>query len=38
MFGYKMELMTDTEVIAYLFDPGRRHKLPVGSDSRTGPF
>ncbi len=30
MFGYKMELMTDTEVIAYLFDLlVRRHKLPV---------
>ncbi|CAJ35568.1 class II glutamine amidotransferase [Methanocella arvoryzae] len=30
MFGYKMELMTDTEVIAYLFDLlVRRHKLPI---------
>ena len=30
MFGYKLELLTDTEVIAYLFDLLiRRHKLPV---------
>jgi glutamate synthase domain-containing protein 1 len=30
MFGYRMELMTDTEVIAYLFDLlVRRHKLPL---------
>lgn len=30
MFGYKMELMTDTEVITYLFDLlVRRHKLPI---------
>lgn len=30
MFGYKLELRTDTEVIAYLFDLlVRRHKLPV---------
>lgn len=30
MFGYKLELMTDTEVIAYLFDLlVRRHKLPI---------
>ncbi len=30
MFGYKLELRTDTEVIAYLFDLlVRRHKLPM---------
>ena len=30
MFGYKLELLTDTEVIAYLFDLlVRRHKLPM---------
>jgi glutamate synthase domain-containing protein 1 len=30
MFGYKLELLTDTEVIAYLFDLlVRRHKLPI---------
>ena len=30
MFGYKLELLTDTEVIAYLFDLlVRRHKLPL---------
>lgn len=30
MFGYRLELLTDTEVIAYLFDLlVRRHKLPV---------
>lgn len=30
MFGYRLELQTDTEVIAYLFDLlVRRHKLPV---------
>jgi len=30
MFGYRMELMTDTEVIAYLFDLlVRRHRLPL---------
>lgn len=30
MYGYKLELRTDTEVIAYLFDLlVRRHKLPV---------
>ncbi|WP_439651948.1 class II glutamine amidotransferase [Methanooceanicella nereidis] len=30
MFGYHLELMTDTEVIAYLFDLlVRRHKLPI---------
>ena len=30
MFGYKLELRTDTEVIAYMFDLlVRRHKLPV---------
>jgi glutamate synthase domain-containing protein 1 len=30
MFGYKLELRTDTEVIAYMFDLlVRKHKLPV---------
>lgn len=30
MFGYKLELRTDTEAIAYLFDLlVRRHKIPV---------
>lgn len=30
MFGYKLELKTDTEVIAYMFDLlVRKHKLPV---------
>jgi glutamate synthase domain-containing protein 1 len=30
MFGYRLELRTDTEVIAYLFDLlVRRHKLPI---------
>lgn len=30
MYGYRLELRTDTEVIAYLFDLlVRRHKLPV---------
>ncbi len=30
MYGYKLELRTDTEVIAYLFDLlVRRHKLPI---------
>lgn len=30
MFGYKLELLTDTEVIAYLFDLlVRRHRLPI---------
>ncbi len=30
MFGYRLELRTDTEVIAYLFDLlVRRHRLPV---------
>ncbi len=30
MFGYKLELLTDTEVIAYLFDLlVRRQKLPI---------
>lgn len=30
MFGYKLELRTDTEVIAYLFDLlVRKHKLPM---------
>ncbi len=30
MFGYKCELLTDTEVLAYLFDlVVRRHKVPV---------
>jgi len=29
-FGYKLELQTDTEVVAYLFDLlVRRHKLPM---------
>ncbi len=35
MFGYKLELLTDTEVIAYLFDLlVRRHKLPVSVATR----
>src|SRR3990170_733603 len=30
MFGYRLELRTDTEVIAYLFDlMVRRHKIPI---------
>jgi glutamate synthase domain-containing protein 1 len=30
MFGYKCMLMTDTEVVAYLFDLlARRHRLPI---------
>jgi glutamate synthase domain-containing protein 1 len=30
MFGYRLELLTDTEVIAYMFDLlVRRHKLPI---------
>jgi len=30
MFGYRLELRTDTEVIAYLFDlMVRRHKFPI---------
>jgi glutamate synthase domain-containing protein 1 len=35
MFGYQLELLTDTEVIAYLFDLlVRRHKLPLDIAAR----
>ena len=35
MFGYKCTLLTDTEVVTYLFDLLlRRHKLPIGIASK----